>query len=124
MVLFKLSLLKDTIIHGFIPITILQIKIKHFYVSPYNFKFSLTINVCMRACSVGSDSVIPWTVAHQAPLSLRFPRQEYWSAVSLPPPGDLWDLETEPTSPDSPARGFFTREPPGKPHNTVYLVVT
>ena len=44
--------------------------------------------------------------------------------VLLPPPGDLRDLETEPMSPESPAGGFFTSEPPGKPHNIVYLVVT
>ena len=45
-------------------------------------------------CSVQSLScvqllAIPWTVAHQAPLSLRFPRQEYWSGLPFPSPGDL-----------------------------------
>ena len=35
--------------------------------------------------------VIPWTVAHQAPLSMGFPRQEYWSRLPLPSPGDLYD---------------------------------
>ena len=35
------------------------------------------------------DSVTPWTVAHQAPLSMEFPRQEYWSGLPFPPPGDL-----------------------------------
>ena len=39
-----------------------------------------------------------WTVAHQAPLSMEFPRQEYWSGLSFPPPGDLPDPGTEPTS--------------------------
>ena len=34
-------------------------------------------------------SAIPWTVAHQAPLSMEFPRQEYWSELPLPTPGDL-----------------------------------
>ena len=33
----------------------------------------------------------PWTVAHQAPLSLGFSRQEYWSGLPFPPPGDLPD---------------------------------
>ena len=37
-----------------------------------------------------------WTVAHQAPLSLGFFRQEYWSGLPCPPPGDLPNLETEP----------------------------
>ena len=35
--------------------------------------------------------VTPWTVVHQAPLSMEFPRQEYWSRVPFPPPGDLLD---------------------------------
>ena len=44
-----------------------------------------------------------WTVAHQAPLSMAFPRQEYWSGLSRPPPGDLPDSRIKPTSPKSPA---------------------
>ena len=62
-----------------------------------------------------SDSfVTPWTVAHQAPLSMGFPRQEYWSGVPLPSPGDLPDPGLQPESPVL-AYGFFTTEPPGKP---------
>ena len=62
-----------------------------------------------------SDSfVTPWTVAHQAPLSMGFPRQEYWSGVPLPSPGDLPDPRLQPESPVL-AYGFFTTEPPGKP---------
>ena len=38
-----------------------------------------------------SDSVTPWTIAHQAPLSMGFPRQEYWSGLPFPPPWDLSD---------------------------------
>ena len=45
--------------------------------------------------------VTPWTVAHQAPLSTGFPRQEYWSGLPLPSPGDLPDPRTEPTSLES-----------------------
>ena len=41
----------------------------------------------------------PWTIAHQAPLSLRFSRQEYWSELPRPPPGDLPDPEIEPATP-------------------------
>ena len=52
--------------------------------------------------------------AHQAPLSMGFPRQEYWSGFPFPSPGDLPDLGIEPTSPAL-AGGFFTPEPPGKP---------
>ena len=39
-----------------------------------------------------------WTVAHQAPLSMGFSRQEYWSGVPCPPPGDLPDPGIEPVS--------------------------
>ena len=55
----------------------------------------------------------PWTVAHQAPLSMAFPRQEYWSGLPFPPPGDLPDPGIEPASPALAGR-FFTTEPPGK----------
>ena len=41
----------------------------------------------------------PWTVAHQAPLSVGFSRQEYWSGLPLPSPGDLPHPGIEPTSP-------------------------
>ena len=44
-----------------------------------------------------------WTVAHQAPLSMRFSRQEYWSGLPCPPPGDLPDPEIKLLSPASPA---------------------
>ena len=47
----------------------------------------------------------PWTIAHQAPLTMEFSRQEYWSGVPFPPPGDLPHPGTEPTSPASPALG-------------------
>ena len=58
----------------------------------------------------------PWPVACQAPLSMGFPRQEYWSEVPFPPPGDLPDPGIEPKSPAAPALagGFFTTKPPGK----------
>ena len=42
--------------------------------------------------------VTPWTVAHKAPLYMRFSRQEYWSGVPFPPPEDLPDPGIEPTS--------------------------
>ena len=61
--------------------------------------------------------VTPWTVALQAPLSMRFPRQEYWSGLPFPPPGNLPDPGIKPVSlvPPALAGGFFTTEPPGKP---------
>ena len=59
----------------------------------------------------------PRTLDRQAPLSLGFSRQEYWSGMPFPPPGDLPDPGIIPMSLASPvlADGFFTAEPPGKP---------
>ena len=56
----------------------------------------------------------PWTEACQTPLSMRFPRQEYWSGLPFPSPRDLPDQEMEPVSPALAGRSFTT-EPPGKP---------
>ena len=58
-----------------------------------------------------------WTVAHQAPLSMGFSRQEYWWGLPVPSPGNLLNPGIKPVSPVSPtvAGGFFTAEPPGKP---------
>ena len=50
-------------------------------------------------CSVVSDSEIPWTVAYQAPPSKEFSRQEYWSGLPFPSPGDLPNPGIEPRSP-------------------------
>ena len=64
----------------------------------------------------------PWTLAHQAPLSVGFPRQEYWSGLPFPPPGDLPNSGTEPTSLEFPALagGFLTTTPPGKAKIELY----
>ena len=56
----------------------------------------------------------PWSVAHQAPLFMGFPRQEYWSGFPFPSAGDLPDPGIEPASPAL-AGGFLTTEPLGKP---------
>ena len=50
----------------------------------------------------------------QAPLSMGFSGQEYWSELPCPPPGDLLDPGIEPASPAL-AGGFFSTEPPGPP---------
>ena len=65
-----------------------------------------------------TDSFLtPETIACQAPLSMGFPRQEYWSGLLCPPPGDPSDTGTEATSSAAPALAgrFFTREPLGTP---------
>ena len=56
----------------------------------------------------------PWTVAYQVPLSMGFSRQEYWSGLPFPSPGDLPDPGIEPRSPALEADAL-TSEPPGKP---------
>ena len=55
----------------------------------------------------------PRTVAHQAPLSMGFSRQEYWSGLPFPSPGDLPDPGIEPRSPA--LQAALTSEPQGKP---------
>ena len=79
---------------------------------------------CSITCMLSPNWLFatPWTVAHQDPLSMGFPRQEYWSGLPCPPPGDLPDSGIEPwmslTSPAM-AGGVFTTEPPGKPCNLI-----
>ena len=72
-----------------------------------------------RVCSHSfvSDSVTPWTVAQQAPLSVGFSRQEYWSGLLFPSPGHLPNPGIKPRSLTSSALGdrFLTTAPTGKP---------
>ena len=74
--------------------------------------------MCLCMLSLAELFGTPLTIAHQAPLSMEFSRQEYWSGLPFPSPGDLQDPGTEPISLASPALagGFFTTEPPGKPY--------
>ena len=71
--------------------------------------------VCMCAQSLSLPALCnPWTVAHQAPLFMEFSRQEYWSGLPFPTPGDLPNLWLTPMSFGSPllAGGFFIIAPP------------
>ena len=62
--------------------------------------------------------VTPWTIAHQAPLSMRFSRQEYWSGLPFPSLQGIFS--TQGSNPHLLYhRWFFTTEPPGKPHLVV-----
>ena len=70
---------------------------------------------CSR--SVMSDSATLWTVAHQAPLSMGFFRQEYWSGLPFPSPGDLPNPQIERGSPALWADSSPS-EPPGKPFSS------
>ena len=64
-----------------------------------------------------------WTVARQAPQSIEFSRQEHWSGLPFPLPGDLPHSGMEPGSPVSPAlqADSLPSEPPGKPHHCLSL---
>ena len=82
------------------------------------------------SCSVVSDSATPWTVVHQASLSMGFSRQGFWSGLSFPSPGDLPNPGIEPGSPPLQADALPS-EPPGNirqcqrmlklPHNCTHL---
>ena len=63
----------------------------------------------------------PWTIAYQAPPSRGFSRQEYWSGLPFPSPGDLPDPGIKPRSPALEA-DTLTSEPPGKPYHLGPLI--
>ena len=67
-----------------------------------------------------SNSVTPWTVAYRAPPSMGFSRQECWSGLPFPSPGDLPDPGIEPGSPALQADALQS-EPPGKPLAAKYI---
>ena len=82
-------------------------------------------NVCMHECLVVSNSFVnQWTVAHQGPLSMEFSRQEYWSRLLFPTPGDVSIAGIKHTSLASPALAgrFFTTGPPGKHEKKVDIL--
>ena len=74
--------------------------------------------VCISVLSHLQLSATPWTIARQAPLSIGFSRQEYWSGLPFPPLGDLPDPGTEPAS-SALAGGFFTTCATWEAHYTV-----
>ena len=69
---------------------------------------------------MSDPSAMPQTIVHQAPLSMESPRQEYWSGLPFPPPGDLLNprIETAPLVSPASAGKFFTTKPPGKLHGS------
>ena len=69
---------------------------------------------------MSNSFVTPWTVAHQALLSMGFSRPDYRSGLPFPSPGDLSNPGIEPMFPMSPALAgrFFSTAPPGKPPNS------
>ena len=85
-------------------------------------KLYLEVLLLLFSLSVVSDSFETlWTVAHQAPLSMGFSRQEYWNGLPFPSPGDLPDPGIEPTSPClRTVGGVFATEP--LIHNTYIFI--
>ena len=77
-----------------------------------NFKFTKTYQACLLLWP--QPVVIPWTAAHQAPLSMEFPRQEYWSGLPFPFPRDLPGAGIEPGSPTLQVDSLLS-EPPASP---------
>ena len=89
---------------------------------PHLPSFSLkVVRVHAQSLSRVRLLVTPWTAARQAPLSMGFSGQEYWSGLLFPPPGDLPDPGIKPASPAL-AGGFFTTATPGK-QGRIYPVV-
>ena len=74
--------------------------------------------VCAQWLNCVCFFVTPWTVSHQAPLSMEFSRQEYWSGLPFLSPGELPDPGIESVSLEFPALAgrFFTTAPPGSYH--------
>ena len=77
----------------------------------------VVLDPCPKLLSCVLLCVTPWTGAHQAPLSVRFRRQEYWSGLLFPPPVNCPSPGIEPSSLVSPAlaSGFSTIVLPRKP---------
>ena len=86
---------------------------------------TIFVRVCERAHAHSPKScptlATPWTAAHQAPQSTGFFRQEYWSGLPSPPPGDPPNPGIKLTSPAL-TGGFFSTNTPGKPHIHVFLI--
>ena len=90
----------------------------HGFRHPLGF-FFLTYPRWIRECALSHFScdqlsVTLWTVAHQGPLSMGFSRQEYWSGLPCPPPGDFPNPGIKPRTSALQADSLLA-EPPGKP---------
>ena len=104
-------------------------KTKYFlFVKQDSFSFWAQQGLSTQMLSCVKLFATPVNVAHRAPLSMRFPKQEYWRGLPFPPPVDLPILGTEITSHMSPAlvRGFFffLLASPGSPLRTKSLTIS
>ena len=80
----------------------------------FSIFYPLLLLLFLSLSDVSDSFVIPWTVDCQAPLSMGFSRQEYWTGLPFPSPGNLPNPEIKPPSPAI-VGGFFTTEPQGNP---------
>ena len=101
------------IIYTYVKSLFVHLKLKQCYISLVCICAQLLIHIWLF--------VTLWTVSHQTPLSMEFPRQEYWSGLPFPTPGDLPHPGIKPASPTSLALagGFFTTTPYGKPYMSI-----
>ena len=88
----------------------------HFKAPNIPYHCVLCVCVCVQSCL----TVVTHELVHKVPLSMGFPRQEYWSELPFPTPEDLPDPGIKPTS-LALACGFFTTEPPGKPLHLIVI---
>ena len=93
-------------------LNVLGFVVVNVYLNFITFKESHTLSVS-HVLLFGTS----WTVAHQTPLSKEFPRQEYWSGLPFPSPGDLPNPGIKSRSPALQVDSLLT-EPPGNPRNT------
>ena len=87
----------------------------------WDFKLE-TWKVKVKSLSRVRLFVTLWTITHQAPVSMGFSRQEYWSGLPFPSPGHLPDPGIEPGSPALQADSLLS-EPPGKPKCDIILII-
>ena len=82
-----------------------------------NIKYSVSLLFCVYMLTHVWLFVTPWPIAHKDPWAIKFSRQEHYSRLPFPLPGDFPDPGIKPVSPASHALagGFFTMEPPGSP---------
>ena len=92
---------------------------KSSFYSEFSLYIVMKVKVKVKLLSRVGLFVTLWTVTHQAPQSMGFSRQEYWSGVPFPSPGDLPDPGIKPRSPALEA-DILTSETPGKP---IYIVI-
>ena len=98
---------------------------QYFAISPKRKESEKNRDVCVCVCVCMCVQLLshvrffinPWTAVLQAPLSMGFPRQEYWISLPFPSPGHFPHPGLEPSPPALVDR-FFTEEPPGKPRDT------